>query len=115
MIKKILEKIGGLFFGLVIVAIGLFSLFLGFGNVAEMVVKIVSFIGGGSIGLGIIMAPFFIFGIVQIFRGCCAIFDADLKKMGEFNKSIWHYLYVLATIFAYIAVIVVLYCRCTSA
>ena len=115
MIKKILEKIGCLFSGLIIVAIALFSLFLGFSSVAEIVVKIVSFVGFGSIGLGIITAPFFVFGIVQIFRGCCAIFDADLKKISESDESLWHYLYIPVTILGYIAVIVVLYCWCTAA
>ena len=106
MIKKILEKIGGLLSGLIIVAIALFSLFLGLGSVADVVVKIVKIAGGGSIVLGIVTAPFFIFGIVQIFRGFCATFDADLKKMSESNESLWHYLYIPATILGYIAVII---------
>ena len=106
MIKKILEKIGIIFFSIVVIAIALFSLFLGFGSVAEIVVEIVRIAGGGSLFLGIITAPFFIFGAVQIFRGACKVFDADLKKMNESNESLWHYLYIPATIAGYIAVII---------
>lgn len=39
-IKNLLEKIGVIFFGLICVAIALFSLFLGLSSVAEIVVKI---------------------------------------------------------------------------
>ena len=52
---------------------------------------------------------FFIIGAVQIFRGFCAIFDADLKKINESDESLWHYLYIPATILGYLTVIVVLY------
>jgi Na+/H+ antiporter NhaC len=57
----------------------------------------------------ILLVAFFIIGAVQIFRGFCATFDADLKKMNEANESLWHYLYIPVTILGYIAVIVVLY------
>ena len=103
MLKKILEKIGIVFFSIVVIAIALFSLFLGFGSVAEIVVKIVKIAGGGSVVQGIITVPFFIFGAVQIIRGACKVFNADLNKMDESNESLWHYLYIPATIVGYIA------------
>ena len=106
MIKKILEKIGIILFSVVVIAIALFSLYLGFGSVAEIVVNIVKVAGGGSIVQGIITAPFFIFGAVQVFRGACKVFDADLKKMNEQDDSLWHYLYIPTTILGYVAVIV---------
>ena len=107
-IKKFLRGIGFILLGLILVAIALFSLFLGFGSVAEIVVKIVSIAGGGSTVRGIITAPFFVFGIIQMFRGFCAIFNADLKKMDATDNSFWHWLYIPATIIGYIAVILVL-------
>ena len=109
LIKKILEKIGLILFVLVIGAIALGSLLLGLGSVAEIVIKIVKIAGGGSIGLGIIMAPFFIFGVVQLFRGLCAIIDSDIKKIDASNESLWHYLYLPATIIGTIVVIVALW------
>ena len=57
----------------------------------------------------ILVVLFFIIGAVQIFRGFCAIFDADLKKINESNESFWHYLYIPVTTLGYLAVIVVLY------
>lgn len=108
MIKKILEKIGIIFFSVILIAIALFSLFLGFGSVAEIVVKIIKVAGGGSIMQGVVAAPFFIFGVIQIFRGACKVFDSDLKKMNESNESLWHYLYIPATIVGYVAVIIAL-------
>ena len=57
----------------------------------------------------VLLVVFFIIGVVQIFRGFLATFDADLKKINESNESLWHYLYIPATILGYIAVIVVLY------
>lgn len=103
-----IKKIGWIFLGIILAAIALFSLFLGLGSVGEIVVKIVSIAGGGSIVKGIITVPFFIFGIVQIFRGACKVFDADLKKMNETDESLWHYLYIPANIIGYIAVIIAL-------
>lgn len=114
-IKKLLEKIGCIFFGLILVAIALFSLFLTFGSVAEIVVKIVTIAGGGSIVQGIITTPFLIFGAIQIFRGACKIVDADLKKMNASDNSFWHWLYIPATIIGYIAVIVSICFWCTAA
>lgn len=105
MLKKLLEKVGLLVFGLIVVAIALFSLFLGFGSVADMVIKIVSIVGGGSIVKGIIAAPFFVFGIVQIVRGACSIINSDIKKIDETDESLWHYLYIPATLAGYIVVI----------
>ena len=104
--KKLFEKIGFIIIGIILLAIALFSLYLGFGSVAEIVVKIVSIAGGGSIVLGIIALPFFIFGIIQIFRGACKVFNSDLKKMNEADESLWHYLYIPATIVGYIVVII---------
>ena len=59
-----------------------------------------------------LLGIFFIIGIIQLFRGFCAIFDADLKKINESDESLWHYLYVPATIFGHITIIVVLYNGC---
>ena len=106
--KDFIKKIGWIFLGIVVAAIALFSLFLSLGRVAEIVVKIISIAGGGSVGLGIIMAPFFILGIVQMFRGACKVFDTDLKKMNETGESLWHYLYIPATIIGYVVVIIAL-------
>lgn len=106
--KDFIKKIGWIFLGLIVAAIALFSILLSLGSVAEIVVKIISIAGGGSIVRGIITAPFFVFGVVQIFRGACAVFDADLKKMEALEESIWHYLYIPATIVGYIAVIMAL-------
>lgn len=107
--KKLLKKIGFILSCLLFVAIVLFSLLLGLGSVAEALVKIVKIAGGGSIGLGILMAPFFIFGVIQMFRGFCAIFDADLKKINALSESFWHYLYIPATVIGYIVLIVALW------
>jgi hypothetical protein len=107
-IKRILGKIGWILLGIIVVAIALCSALLGLGSVAEIVVKIVSIAGGGSVVLGIIISPFFVFGAIQLFRGACKVFDADLKKMNEQGESLWHYLYIPATILGYIAFIVVL-------
>ena len=104
--KKLLEKIGIILLGVILAAIALFSLFISFGSVAEIIAKIVSIAGGGSMVRGIIAAPFFIFGIVQIIRGFCAIINVDLKKINETSESLWHYLYIPATIAGYIAVII---------
>ena len=109
LIKKLLEKIGLVLFGLVCVAIALFSILLGLGSVAEIVIDIVKAAGGGSLARGIIMTPFFIFGAVQIIRGVFATIQADVEKMSAANESLWHYLYIPATIVGIVAVILVLY------
>lgn len=114
-IKKLLEKIGVVFFSLICIAIALFSLFLGLGSVAEIVVNFVKIAGGGSIIRGVIMIPFFIFGVVQIFRGLCATIQADVDKMNASDESLWHYLYIPATIAGCIAVILVICFWCTAA
>jgi hypothetical protein len=100
-----IKKIGWILLGIFVAAVSLFSVFLGLGSVAEMVIKIVEIAGGGSIIRGIIMAPFFIFGAIQIFRGACKVFDEDLRKMDSRKDSIWNYFYIPATIIGYIAVI----------
>lgn len=104
-IKKFLKQIGWIVLGIICVAIALFSIMLGLGSAAEIVVKIVTIAGGGSLVLGIVMTPFFIFGVIQILRGLCAVFNADLKKMDSSDISLWHLLYIPATIIGYIAVI----------
>ena len=71
--------------------------------------EILRIAGGGSIIRGILTAPIFVFGIIQIFRGFRSIFDADLKKMCTKNDSIWNYLYIPATALGYIAVFMVIY------
>ena len=103
--KDFIKKIGWILLGLIAAAIALFSLLLGLGSVADIVIKIVTIAGGGSIVKGIIMAPFFIFGAVQIFRGFCAVLNADMEKMNAKGESIWHWLYIPSTIIGYIAVI----------
>ena len=57
----------------------------------------------------VLLVIFFIIGIIQAFRGFCAVFDADIKKIAESNESPWHYLYIPVTILGYIAVIVMVY------
>ena len=105
-IKKLFKKIGWILLGIIWIGFALLSILLGLGSVAEILVKIVTITGGGSIIRGIIMTPFFIFGIVQIIRGFCAVFDADLNKMNTKDSSIWNYFYIPATILAYLSVII---------
>ena len=104
-----IKKIGWILLGIFVAAVTLFSVFLGLGSVAEMIIKIVEIAGGGSIIRGIIMAPFFIFGAIQIFRGACKVFDEDLQKMDSRKDSIWNYFYIPVTILGYISVFSVIY------
>lgn len=113
--KDFIKKIGWIFIGLICVAIALLSIFLGLGSVAEIVANIFKAVGGGSLVQGIIMTPFFIFGVIQIFRGFCAVFNADLKKMEASDFSLWHLLYIPATIIGYIALIAAICFWITSA
>ena len=55
MFKKILDKIGIVFFSIVVIAIALFSLFLGLGSVAEVIVKIFTIGGGGLLIWAIVL------------------------------------------------------------
>lgn len=71
--------------------------------------KLFEAMGGGSAFLGIIFAPFFIIGVIQVFRGFCSIFDNDLKKMDTKGDSILNYFYIPATVIGYIAVFFVVY------
>lgn len=111
--KKLFEKIGFVFNCTIVIAIALLSLFLGLGSVADVVVKFVTIAGGGSIGLGIVMIPFFVVGIVQIFRGVLKVMDEDIKKMNNDEHIFWYLLYIPATILGYIAVVVATYFFCT--
>ena len=114
-IKKLVKKIGVVLFLLVVGAIVIFSLLLGLGRTAEIVINFVKIAGGGSVFRGVITIPFFIFGVVQIFRGLCAIIQADVDKMNASDESLWHYLYIPATIAGCIAVILVICFWCTAA
>lgn len=101
--KKLLKKIGFILSCLLFVVIVLFSLLLGLGSVAEVVVRIVTIAGKGSLVKGLIMAPFVVFGAVQIFRGILKIVDADIKKMETKGESIWHFLYIPLSLIGYVA------------
>ena len=58
----------------------------------------------------VLVVIFLIVGVIQIFRGFCRIFDADLKKLEEANKPFLCYLYFPITILGFISVMVILYC-----
>ena len=58
--------------------------------------------------LSIVGIPFFVFGIIQAFRGFCAVFNSDMKKINESDNPLCMLLFP-ATILGYIAVIVVIY------
>lgn len=107
-IKKFFGKIGWILLGIIVVAIALCSFLLGSGSIAEIVVKIVSIAGGGSVVLGIIISPFFVFGAIQLFRGACKVFDEDIKNMDTKGESFRHYICIPATILGYLAFIVFL-------
>lgn len=107
--KKIFKSVGWVIFAIVIIAIVLFSIFVTFGSVFEVLIKIIKIAGFGSIGLGIFITPLFIYGCIQVIRGFCSIFDFDLKKMNEKEESIWNYFYIPVTILGYISVFLVIY------
>ena len=101
-------------FLIVCAALAILSVFLGLGSSAEIVIKIVKVAGGGSLIKGIVMAPLFVFGVVQIFRGLCAIIQSDTEKMSASGESLWHYLYIPATIAGCVAVILAICHWCTA-
>ena len=59
--------------------------------------------------LSIVGIPFFVFGIIQAFRGFRAVFDSDMKQINESDNPLCMLLFP-ATILGYIAVIVVICC-----
>lgn len=108
-LKKLFKSIGWVIFAIVIISIALFSIFVTFGSVFEVLIKIIKIAGFGSIGLGIFITPLFIYGCIQVVRGFCSIFDYDLKKMDEKKESIWNYFYIPVTFLGYISVFLVIY------
>lgn len=90
------------------------SVLIGGAAVIRMVLKIISIAGGGSLIRGIILAPFFVFGVIQIIRGFSVhIEDAGYdfeNKYGKTPKGDFLYtLYFLASIASYFAVALAIY------
>lgn len=110
--KKFLGKLGWLLGGIITACLCLLSILMGFGSVIEIAVKVISIAGGGSLIRGIIMAPFFVFGVIQIVRGFMDALDRPIpyyysKKTGKrYDMSTW---YFLAMIGGYGAVFAAIY------
>lgn len=103
------NKLGWVISCLIIAVLAIVSLLIGAGNVIDIVVKVISIAGGGSLLRGIILAPFFVIGVVQIVRGFFAVVekDSDRFEQKHFNTnkgSNLFGLYFLITIFGYAAV-----------
>lgn len=105
--KKFLGKLGWVLGGIFLVCLCSLSALTGIGSVIEIIVKVISIAGGGSLVRGILMAPFFVFGVVQIVRGFMQALDRPIpyyysKKTGKrYDMST---LYFLAMIGGYYAV-----------
>lgn len=108
-LKKIIKTARWVILSILVIAIALFSLFTTFASVFDILIKIIKIAGFGSIGWGVVISPFFIFGAIQIFRGFCSIFNSDLKKIGEKSESILGYFYIPATVLGCILVFAIVY------
>ena len=87
----------------------LIPVLIGLGSVFTIFAKVFLFVGGGSLVRGILMTPFFIFGVIQIVRGFAAIFDDDLenieaKVQHKKNGYLLTALYVISLFAGYLAV-----------
>jgi hypothetical protein len=103
------SKVGWVISCLIIAVLAIASLLIGAGSMIDIIVKVISVAGGGSVLRGIILAPFFVIGSAQIIRGFFAVVEKDAdrfeRKYHNTNKGTNLFgLYFLITILGYIAV-----------
>lgn len=112
--KRIMEKIGTTTMVVIFLAI---PILFGLSVITGIAVKFVQIVGRGSVWLGIITIPFFVFGIIQMLRGFAEISNRDFKKLLG-DDSIWHsigsLLYFPASLFGYAAVFWSILCFFTT-
>jgi len=95
--KKFLKNT---FFYIIIAIIILIPLAIAF----QDVFPIISIIGNGSILAGIILTPFVVIGIVNVFRGFGAVLQIDEVKYGNKIGKGWNfYAYLLINLGGYFA------------
>lgn len=105
--KKFLDKLGWILGGVILVCICLLSILLGVGSVIDAIVSVVKIAGHGSLIRGIVLAPFFVFGCIQIVQGFIKALDrpAPCYRSKRTGKSYdLSSLYFLAMVFGYFAV-----------
>lgn len=89
------------------------SIVIGVSSCLDIVIKILTIAGCGSWKRGIIIAPFFILGAVQILRGYYSVLSKDVKWFDRhYSKKQFGYalfvIYFIATIVGYAAIYVAL-------
>lgn len=96
--KKFFKNILGYVFIALIIFI---PLAIAFQNIYDVVLKI----GRGSLVAGIVLTPFVIIGVINIFRGIFAVLEMDEAKYGHKVGEGWKFsLYLLIHIGGYLAV-----------
>lgn len=107
-VKKFFGKLGWLLGSIILACICLLWVFLGVGSAIDTVVSVVKIAGHGSLIRGIVLAPFFVFGCIQIIRGFIKVLESSnpcycSKKTGKcYDLSS---LYFLAMVIGYFAVL----------
>lgn len=85
--KKLSDKLFLYSTILVLVLLSVFGIVHGFGGI-----ETIKLIGGGSLIIGIIKIPFYLFGGVQLLRGVFHIIGKDTELFsddGKFNYPLW--------------------------
>ena len=108
LLKYLLTGIGILILAIII----LVSLGASLIQIGTAILNIITIAGGGSVIRGIFIVPFFIFGVVQIFRGFTLLMEklehSDHRFIITFKKSYKSYdltwLYFPITLVSYISV-----------
>lgn len=106
--RKLFEKLRDYAFWILIGGIAVFSILITFAQIREIVVSVITIAGHGSLIRGIVLAPFFVFGCIQIIRGFIKVLESSdpcyySKKTGK-RYDLSH-LYFLAMIIGYLTVL----------
>lgn len=106
---KLREKLGSFLLSAFVIVFVIASIVIGALSCLDIVIKVLTIAGCGSWKRGILAAPFFILGAVQILRGFFSIFSKDAEWVERhYSKKKFGYalfvLYFISTIAGYAAV-----------
>lgn len=106
---KLKEKIGSAMVYLIGALCAIAFVVVGVLNCLDIVLKILTIAGWGSWQRGIVAAPFFVVGAIQIIRGFVAVFTKDAEQLErkysrKKNGHLLLGLYLVVTMAGYFAV-----------
>lgn len=106
---KLKEKLGSFLLSAFVIVFVIASIVIGVLSCLDIVINVLTIAGWGSWKRGILAAPFFILGAVQILRGFFSIFTKDAEWFEcHYSRKKYGFglfaIYVISTIAGYFAV-----------